>query len=88
MLVLLPGCKEAADTAVPKLEKELLSKESSKRNQAALALAAYGPDAKKAIPALTRRLQDENSGVRTSAAFALRSIGTAEAERALESYQK
>lgn len=86
-LILATSCKEDLSTALPRLTKELDAKESSVRNRAALDLAGYGPDGKAAVPALVRLLRDPNSGVRSSAAFALRSIGTPEAEKALDAYQ-
>jgi len=80
------ACREAPSTAIPKLERQLQAKDSSVRNQAALKLAGYGPDAKPAVSSLIRLLQDENSGVRSSAAFALREIGTPEAQKGLDNY--
>ena len=88
IIFLLAACREAADTAVPRLTKQLEAKESSERNAAALKLASYGPEGKSAVPALVRRLTDGNSGVRSSAAYALRAIGTPEAVAALDSYKK
>ena len=80
------SCREAADTAIPKLEQQLQDKDTHVRNRAALKLAGYGPDAKHSVPGLIRLLQDENYGVRSSAAFALREIGTPEAQKALDNY--
>ncbi len=88
MLISPVSCGEKAETAVPKLERQLQNKETSVRNQAALKLASYGAAAQPAVPALTRLLKDPNGGVRSSAAYALRAIGTPEAEKALESYVK
>lgn len=82
------GCREPAETAVPKLIKQLKSQDSHERNVAARALAGYGPDAKKAVRPLSQALWDDNMGVRTSAAYALRKIGTPKALRVLEHYKK
>ncbi len=82
------ACQESAEIAIPRLQKKLYAKESSVRNQAALKLAGYGPEAAPATAALASTLKDSNAGVRSSAAFALRSIGTPEAEDALNKYQK
>src|SRR5689334_761817 len=88
MFFIFAGCGEAAETAVPRLTKQLEAKESSERNGAALKLASYGEKAQSAVPALIRRLGDGNAGVRSSAAYALRAIGTPEAEAALDHYKK
>jgi len=88
ILLVLTSCGEPASTAIPRLQKELQSKESGARNKAALALASYGKDAAPAIPSLIRLLSDDNGGVRTSAAYALRNIGTKEAILALDKYEK
>lgn len=87
-LLLLPACREGADSAVPRLIKELNSQDRSIRNKAALSLARYGSDAEPATRALVKLLSDENPGVRSSAAYALRSIGTPEAVKALDAYQR
>ncbi|MCB0322357.1 MAG: HEAT repeat domain-containing protein [Bdellovibrionales bacterium] len=73
---------------MPKLIKQLSAKDSSTRNKAAYALAGYGADAKPATRALIARLKDPNMGVRSTAAYALRSIGTPEATKALDAYEK
>ena len=82
-----PACKEAAETAVPKLIEQLKSSDRGERNKAALALARYGKDAEPAVQPLIRTLDDENRGVQTSAALALRNIGTPEAINALDSHR-
>lgn len=82
------SCRTPADKAVPKLIKKLSAADSKTRNEAALQLAPYGEEAEPAVPALIHLLKDPNSGVRTSAAFALRKIGSEEAERALDQYEK
>lgn len=87
-LVSFVACKEKAATAVPRLKDELSSPDRATRNKAALSLASYGKDAKPAVPALIATLSDKSNGVRSSAAYALRSIGTPEAEKALEGYKK
>jgi len=88
MFLAFLGCGEAAETAVPRLTKQLEAKESSERSTAALKLASYGAKAQSAVPALIRRLGDGNAGVRSSAAYALRAIGTPEAVAALDHYKK
>lgn len=87
-VISLAACKESPDTAIPRLVKELRSSESSERNKAALALASYGSSAAPAVKPLKSLLKDENNGVRSSAAYALRSIGTPEANKILENYEK
>ena len=86
-LMLFPcACKESTKTAVPRLIEKLTAEEAHQRNEAALALAAYGEDAEPASKQLIRLLSDKNYGVRSSAAFALRRIGTKEATAALDAY--
>ena len=82
------ACRESAETAVPRLVKDLESPTPSVRNAACQALATYGPDARDATKPLIRRLYDENIGIRSSAAFALRKIDSPEATAALDSYKK
>lgn len=86
--VLSVGCGGSDPKAVAKLTKQLGDSNRHTRNQAALALAAHGEAAASAVPALAQTLRDPNGGVRSSAAYALRSIGTPEATKALDSYQK
>ena len=88
LLSSLLACREAAETAIPKLIHELGAKDSKTRSQAAQQLAGYGSDASKAVPALVRTLEDPNGGVRSSAAFALRKIDTPQARKALDSHQE
>ena len=84
----LLACREAAETAIPKLIHDLGAKDSKTRSQAAQQLAGYGSDASKAVPALTRTLEDPNGGVRSSAAFALRKIDTPQARKALDAHRE
>lgn len=83
-ILLLVGCKEPAETAVPRLIQQLSSPVQRERSQAALELARYGEEAKDAVPALIKTLKDPNGGVKSNAAFALRSIDTKEARNALK----
>ncbi len=87
-LLTIAACQESAKTAIPKLTKDLSSKNSHTRNQAALKLAGYGKDADPAVPNLIYLLRDPNGGVRSSAAFALRSIENKKGLDAIEAYQK
>ena len=86
--LLLAGCRESAQTAVPKLIAQLKSKDAHQRNLAALDLANYGPQAKDAVRPLIDTLWDKNMGVRTSAAVALTAIDTPEAKKAIAHYKK
>ena len=88
LLLFFSGCKESAETAVPKAVEQLQSKDAHQRNAAAQRLSAYGGDAADAVKPLTRALWDNNMGVRTSAAYALRKIDTKEARQALADYKK
>lgn len=82
--LLFSACKESAETAIPRLVKQLSSPVQRERSQAALELARYGKEAKDAVPALIETLKDPNGGVKSNAAFALRSIDTQEARKALK----
>ena len=73
---------------MPRLSKQLSDKDAHKRNEAALALAAYGKAAEPATSALIRALWDDNMGVRSAAALALDKIGSAQAKKAIEDYKK
>ena len=84
----LSACREAAETGVPKLIKQLQSKDAHQRSVAARALADYGLEASDAVRPLINTLWDDNIGVRSSAAYALTQIGTPEAKKAIEHYKK
>lgn len=88
LLLFATACLPPADEEVPKLINELRSPERNQRNKAALRLAEYGPEAEPATSALGALLKDPSGGVRSSAAYALRKIGSPQAERLLEAYQK
>lgn len=88
ILFAFTSCRESAETAVPRLQSELESRESSVRSKAALAIGHYGAEAESAVPRLIELLRDPNSGVKSSAAFALRKIGTEEATAALDRAEK
>ncbi len=78
------GCAAPDEREIPSLIKQLSNRDAAKRNQAALALAAYGPKAKPAVTRLIRLLDDPNRGVQSGAAYALRQIGSQEASQALD----
>ncbi len=77
------SCQESASTAIPKLSKQLKSKITKERSQAALAAGAYGQDAAPLTEDLIRLLSDKNGGTRSAAAFALRKIDSKDARKAL-----
>jgi HEAT repeat protein len=85
---LFSACRESAETAVPRLVKQLKSRDAHERNLAAKALGDYGKDAAKAVAPLNRALWDDNMGVRTSAAYSLKKIDTPKARQAIEFYQR
>jgi HEAT repeat protein len=80
-----PAAKPALDDMIT----ALADAEAEYRAEAALAIAAIGPDAAAAVPALRKNLADESAApaVRYAAAFALGRIGPAaiEAEALLRS---
>jgi len=79
-------CDEAK---VPRYIRQLQSRDTSVRNDAALALGNCGsPEADKAVPYLARLIYDPNVGVQSSAAYALRKIDTPEARRVLDKATK
>ncbi len=83
-LSVLQGCTDPK-VEVPKLMRELQSRDSAVVAQAALALGRIGPPyANKAEADLIRLLRHENPGVRSGAAYALRKIDTPAAKAALD----
>ena len=77
----LAACGSKAKSAVDNLVAALSDADPATRGDAAVALAAIGPDAAEAVPALTKLLAgDENeAGLRYAAAYALGRIGPAAA---------
>jgi HEAT repeat protein len=67
----------ASRGAVPVFVRGLKSKDTFRRQSAAIALARLGPGAKKAVPYLVPLLKDEEDYVRLRAAQALGAIGPA-----------
>lgn len=88
-LLFAAGCEQRSPEKLHTLIAKLHSSDSKERNSAALAIAAYGEEAKEAVPELIKLLNtDKSRGIRTSAAYALRSIGTKEAVSALDHYKE
>ena len=89
LLFLVPAsCREAAETAVPKLIAQLKSKDAHQRSLAAQGLAAYGKEAEPAVKPLINVLWDQNNGVRSAAALALGAIDTPQARQAIDFYKR
>ena len=82
ILEILAGIGPAAKPALDELVKELGDADAEHASEAAVAIAAIGPEAAAAIPALQRLVADTKatSGLRYSAAYALGSIGPAAKE--------
>jgi HEAT repeat protein len=88
-LICAASCKNRSNDNLNELIKELSSSDKSVRNSAALEIAGYGKSGSPAVPALVKLLNTDSSrGIRTSAAYALRSIGTADAIKALDNYKE
>lgn len=71
-----------------RLFEALKDPDESIRNQAAQDLGYIGPEAKTAVQALIEALKDDDEMVRYYAAEALENIGTPDAQKAIEEYQK
>lgn len=86
ILEILAGIGPAAKPALDELVKELGDADAEHASEAAVAIAAIGPEAAAAIPALQRLVADAKAaaGVRYSAAYALGRIGPAAKESAAD----
>lgn len=86
VLEILAGIGPAAKPALDDLVKELGDADADHAGEAAVAIAAIGPDAAAAVPALRRIAADEKAapGLRYSAAYALGRIGPAAKEAVAE----
>jgi HEAT repeat protein len=86
ILEILAGIGPAAKPALDELVKELGDTDAEHASEAAVAIAAIGPEAAAAIPALQRLVADAKAaaGVRYSAAYALGRIGPAAKESAAD----
>ena len=82
ILEVLAGLGPAAKPALDDLVKELGDADAEHASEAAVAIAAIGPDAAAAVPALQRLVADKKAapGLRYSAAYALGRIGPAAKE--------
>jgi HEAT repeat protein len=82
VLEVLAGIGPAAKPALDDLVKELGDADAEHASEAAVAIAAIGPDAAAAVPALRRLVADTQAapGLRYSAAYALGRIGPAARE--------
>jgi HEAT repeat protein len=84
ILEVLAGIGPAAKPALDDLVKELGDPDAEHASEAAVAIAAIGPEAVAAVPALQRLVADAKAtpGLRYSAAYALGRIGPAAKESA------
>ena len=84
ILEVLAGIGPAAKPALDDLVKELGDADAEHASEAAVAIAAIGPEAVAAVPALQRLVADAKAtpGLRYSAAYALGCIGPAAKESA------
>lgn len=84
ILEVLAGIGPAAKPALDDLVKELGDADAEHASEAAVAIAAIGPEAVAAVPALQRLVADAKAtpGLRYSAAYALGRIGPAAKESA------
>jgi HEAT repeat protein len=82
IMEVLAGLGPAAKPALDDLIKELGDADAEHASEAAVAIAAIGPDAAAAVPALRRLVADTKAapGLRYSAAYALGRIGPAAKE--------
>jgi len=82
VLEILAGLGPAATAAIDDLVKELGDADADHAAEAAVAIAAIGPEAKAAVPVLRGLVADANTkpGLRYSAVFALGRIGAAAKE--------
>lgn len=78
----------ARDAAVSALIRALRDENEDVSNIAAWALSGIGESAKDTVPALIEALKDEDDNVRRNAAEVLKKIGTPEALKAVEEWEK
>jgi len=78
---------QKSDTELLQLKQELRSSLPSHRAKAARELAKLGMAAAISVPTLRKALKDSSEQVRNAAASALASIGTAEAQKALDEFE-